>query len=65
MSKSNEFRWPENVFFELSGLLKVKLRNYGIRIIYKLEPPDSDNMRIIIIGMRSDGEVYESGTKRI
>ena len=50
---------------ELTGYLKIKLRDAGIRIIYRLEPPDSNQMRVVIIGMRSDDEVYEDVFKRI
>ena len=49
----------------LVGCCKIKLRDYGIRIIYRLVPPDSENMDIIIIGMRSDNEVYEMAAKRL
>ena len=49
----------------LTGCCKIKLRDYGIRIIYRLVPPDSENMDIIIIGMRSDNEVYEMAAKRL
>lgn len=49
----------------LSGCCKIKLRDHGIRIIYRLVPPDSDNMDIIIIGMRSDNEVYDMAVGRI
>lgn len=48
----------------LAGFFKIKLRDYGIRIIYRLVPSDSDNMKIVIIGMRSDNEVYEEAAKR-
>ena len=50
---------------KLSGCCKIKLRDYGIRIIYKLVPPDSENMNIIIIGMRSDSEVYDIALDRV
>ncbi len=50
---------------KLSGCCKIKLRDYGIRIIYKLVPPDSENMNIIIIGMRSDNEVYDIALDRV
>ncbi len=49
----------------LTGCCKIKLRDYGIRIIYRLVPPDSENMDIIIIGMRSDNEVYETAVERL
>jgi len=50
---------------KLSGCCKIKLRDYGIRIIYRLVPPDSDNMNIIIVGMRSENEVYDKAVKRL
>ncbi|MBO6111941.1 MAG: type II toxin-antitoxin system RelE/ParE family toxin [Lachnospiraceae bacterium] len=49
----------------LAGFYKIKLRDYGIRIIYRLVPPDSDNMNIVIIGMRADNEVYDEARVRI
>ena len=49
----------------LTGYCKIKLRDYGIRIVYRLVPPDSENMDIIIIGMRSDNEVYEMAVERL
>ena len=50
---------------KLAGCCKVKLRDHGIRIIYRLVPPDSNNMNVIIIGMRKDGEVYDEAEQRI
>ena len=49
----------------LTGCCKIKLRDHGIRIIYRLVPPDSDNMDVIIIGMRSDNEVYDKASERL
>ena len=49
----------------LSGYCKIKLRDYGVRIIYNLVPTNSNNMNVIIIGMRSDDAVYEEATNRI
>ena len=49
----------------LMGCCKIKLRDHGIRIIYRLAPPESENMDINIIGMRSDNEVYESAFERL
>lgn len=48
----------------LSGLLKVKLKKHGIRVIYSLIR-EKETMRIIIIGIRSDNEVYFEVKKRI
>ena len=50
---------------KLTGCCKIKLRDHGIRIIYRLVPPDSDNMDIIIVGMRQDDEVYEIAGNRL
>ncbi len=50
---------------KLAGYCKIKLRDYGIRVIYKLVPPDSENMKIVIIGMRCDEMVYGDAIKRI
>ena len=49
---------------DLTGLLKIKLKSSGIRIIYKLVRIDSQ-MIIIVIGMRSDEEVYDTARNRI
>lgn len=48
----------------LAGLLKVKIKKQGIRIIYRLIY-DKNSARIIIIGTRSDNEVYETASKRV
>lgn len=41
----------------LSGLLKVKLKKYGLRIVYKIRK-ENERMIIVVIGLRSDDEVY-------
>ena len=48
---------------QLSGLLKVKLKSDGIRIVYKLERIEHA-MRIVVIGVRSDDAVYREAQKR-
>lgn len=48
----------------LTGLLKIKLKKLGLRIIYKLVR-ENDIMKIIVISLRSDNEVYETAAKRI
>lgn len=48
----------------LSGLLKVKLRDAGLRIVYKLVRME-DRLLIIVIGTREDSEAYEAAYKRI
>ena len=48
---------------DLSGLLKAKLRGDGIRIVYKLERTDH-LMKIIVVGVRDDMEVYDEAARR-
>ena len=42
----------------LTNLLKIKFRDLGIRVVYKVEIVDSV-MKIIIISTRSDEQVYK------
>lgn len=49
---------------DLRGYLKIKLRASGIRVVYRVEEEDGI-MRVIIIGVRSDEEVYRLAVKRI
>ena len=48
---------------QLSGLMKLKLKSDGIRIVYKLERIEHA-MRIVVIGVRSDDAVYREAQKR-
>jgi len=48
----------------LSGFLKIKLRNAGLRVVYQVIRSDN-GMLVIIIGARSDDEVYEEARRRI
>lgn len=47
----------------LAGLLKIKLRSAGLRVIYQLHRTES-SMLVIVIGVRADKEVYEIAQKR-
>lgn len=47
----------------LSGFLKIKLRDAGIRIVYKVIRTEAE-MLIIIIGARADDEVYKQAQSR-
>ncbi len=47
----------------LSGFLKIKLKNLGIRIVYKLIKIDNQ-MLVVVIGARADDEVYDVAKKR-
>lgn len=48
---------------DLSGLMKIKFKKIGIRVVYKVEMIDNV-MKIIIISARSDNQVYEEAEKR-
>lgn len=48
---------------DLTGLLKIKLRSAGIRIVYKLIKTETE-MLIVVIGAREDDEVYETAQHR-
>jgi mRNA interferase RelE/StbE len=48
----------------LTNLLKIKLRNAGIRIVYKVERTEM-GMLVIVIGVREDDEVYQDAQKRV
>lgn len=49
---------------KLNGLLKIKLRNARLRIVYLLQKSES-NMLIIVIGIREDEEVYEIASNKV
>ncbi len=48
---------------KLAGLLKIKLRDSGIRIVYALKRTKT-TMLIVVIGIRADEEVYKIADKR-
>lgn len=48
---------------DLTGFMKVKLRSDGIRIVYALKRHEG-RMIVVVIGMRSDNEVYREAQKR-
>jgi len=47
----------------LTGLLKIKLKKLGIRVVYKLIRTD-EVMKIIVVAARADDEVYDIAYKR-
>ena len=47
----------------LTNLLKIKFRDIGIRVVYKVEYTDTV-MKIIVISARADEQVYIEVTKR-
>lgn len=48
----------------LSGFLKIKIKNLGIRIVYKLVKVNGQ-MLVVVIGARADDEVYDIAGSRI
>ena len=48
---------------DLTGFLKIKLRNAGIRVVYKLIQTETE-MLVVVIGARADDEVYETAQRR-
>ena len=48
---------------DLSGFLKIKLRDAGIRVVYKLIRTETE-MLVVVIGARADDEVYETAQHR-
>ena len=49
---------------DLSGFMKIKLKKFGLRVVYKLIRTDTA-MKIVIISARSDDKVYTDAEKRI
>ena len=47
----------------LTNLLKIKFRDLGIRVVYKVEVI-STVMRIIVISARTDEQVYKEARRR-
>ena len=48
---------------DLAGFLKIKLRDAGIRVVYKLIRTETE-MLVVVIGARADDEVYEMAQHR-
>lgn len=48
----------------LSGYYKIKLKNLGYRVVYQLVT-EGETMRIIVISIRDDEEVYKEAERRI
>ena len=47
----------------LTNLMKIKFRDLGIRVVYKVERVDGI-MKIIVVSARSDEQVYKEAAKR-
>lgn len=48
---------------DLTSFLKIKLRDAGIRVVYKLVRTETQ-MLIVVIGARADDEVYDAAENR-
>lgn len=48
---------------DLTGLLKIKLKSAGIRVVYKLIRTETE-MLVVVVGARADDEVYETAQHR-
>jgi len=49
---------------KLAGCMKIKLKSLGIRVVYQLVRVDKI-MKIVIISVRADDEVYKEAERRI
>ena len=49
---------------KLAGCMKIKLKSIGLRVVYQLIRKDTV-MKIIIISIRDDDEVYKEAERRI
>ena len=47
----------------LTNLMKIKFRDLGIRVVYKIERMDN-MMKIIVVSARTDEQVYQEAAKR-
>lgn len=47
----------------LTNLMKIKFRDLGIRVVYKIERMDNV-MKIIVVSARTDEQVYQEAAKR-
>lgn len=48
---------------DLRGLLKIKLKRIGIRVVYKVVRTETE-MLVIVVGAREDDEVYSIAQAR-
>lgn len=49
----------------LIGCRKVKFRNAGIRMVYRIVGAQAEIAEIIVVGKREDNEVYQEAYKRL
>jgi mRNA interferase RelE/StbE len=49
---------------KLAGCMKIKLKSLGLRVVYQLVR-ENNVMKIVIISIRDDDEVYKEAARRI
>jgi len=49
---------------KLAGCLKIKLKSIGLRVVYQLVRDDKV-MKIVIVSIRDDDEVYKEAERRV
>ena len=47
----------------MTNLLKIKFRDLGVRVVYKVERED-EVMKIIVVSARTDEQVYREASRR-
>ena len=60
----NEGGYGKPLHGALVNLLKIKLRDAGLRVIYRLEKSEN-TMQIIVVSIRSDETVYKLAEQRL
>ena len=55
--------WGNKSGTRLTNLMKIKFRNIGIRVVYKIERID-EIMKIVVVSARTDDQVYKEAAKR-
>ena len=48
---------------KLTNLMKIKFRNIGIRVVYKIERID-EIMKIVVVSARTNDQVYKEAANR-
>lgn len=48
---------------KLTNLMKIKFRNIGIRVVYKIERID-EIMKIVVVSAHTDDQVYKEAANR-
>lgn len=58
-----ENHWEIKMVQILQIFLKIKFRDLGIRVVYKVERVE-DVMKIIVVSARTDEQVYREAARR-